>query len=113
MTAARILSRRLLLESPERVPDGSGGYVQGWVVLGTLWAEVVAGSGRETAGIGASLTQVVYRITVRAAPPASAARPRADQRFRDGARLFRIKAVSEADPAGRYLTCLTEEEFAR
>jgi head-tail adaptor len=31
-------------------------------------------------------------------------------RFRDGARLYRIGAVSEADATGRYLVCFASEE---
>jgi head-tail adaptor len=37
-------------------------------------------------------------------------RPRPDQRFREGARLFRILAVAEADAQGLYLTCFAREE---
>lgn len=107
------LTRKLMLEAPERVADGAGGYVQGWTALGVLWAEVRAGTGRDQAGYGVSLASVPYRITVRAAAVGSTARPAPDQRFRDGTRLFRVLAVSERDPQGRYLTCLTEEEVAR
>jgi hypothetical protein len=31
-------------------------------------------------------------------------------RFRDGARLFRIEAVTEADADARYLLCIASEE---
>ena len=51
-----------------------------------------------------------YRITVRAAPVGAPSRPRPDQRFREGARVFRILAVAERDAVGRYLTCFAEEE---
>jgi head-tail adaptor len=107
------LTRKLLLEAPERVADGAGGYVEGWLPLGVLWAEVLAGTGRDQAGFGTSVARVPYRITVRAAAVGSTARPTPDQRFRDGTRLFRVLAVSERDPQGRYLTCLTEEEALR
>jgi head-tail adaptor len=112
MTAPQ-LTRKLMLEAPERVADGAGGFIEGWTALGVLWAEVTAGSGRDQAGYGVSLASVAYKITVRAAPVGSTARPAPDQRFRDGTRLFRVLAVSERDPQGRYLTCLTEEEAVR
>jgi len=51
-----------------------------------------------------------YRITVRAAPLNSPRRPRPEQRFRDGARLFRILAVGELDARGQYLVCFAQEE---
>jgi hypothetical protein len=34
-------------------------------------------------------------------------------RFRDGARLYRIEAVQESDPMGRFLTCFAVEEVGR
>lgn len=104
------LGRRLALEAAVRMPDGAGGHVLEWQVLGHLWAAVKPGAGRERAGEFVTLATVPYRITVRAAPPGAASRPQADQRFRDGTRVFRILAVSEADPRGRYLTCFTHEE---
>ena len=46
--SAPMLTRRLVLEAPERVADGAGGYTETWVARGTLWAEVVPrGAGRE------------------------------------------------------------------
>ncbi|MBE1295305.1 head-tail adaptor protein [Phycobacter azelaicus] len=104
------LSRSLVLEDPQRLPDGAGGYVESWTALGTLWAEVSALNGRNVDQQGATLSLQRYRITVRAAPVGSTSRPRPDQRFRDGERLFRIDAVSEADARGRYLTCFAVEE---
>jgi len=106
------LTRRLVLEEPQRLSDGAGGFAETWVVLGTLWAEVKAGSGRERAGEVTAVSRVPYRITVRGAPEGNLARPRPEQRFREGARVFRILAVSEADAQGRYLTCFAEEEGA-
>ncbi|KIC22648.1 head-tail adaptor protein [Leisingera sp. ANG-Vp] len=103
------LSRQLLLEDPQRTSDGAGGYTETWVALGTVWADVNPLAGR-MAGDGLSLQK--YRITLRAAPEGFASRPRPDQRFRDGSRVFRIDAVTEADPDGRYLTCFAAEEVS-
>ncbi len=106
------LNRQLTLQAPERVPDGAGGHVQTWITLGTLWANLRAGSGRETSGEAVSLSRTVYRITVRAAPFGAPSRPLAGQRFRDGARLFQIDAVAEREPGERFLTCYCTEEVA-
>lgn len=103
------LSHALVLEDPQRSPDGAGGFSETWVALGTLWAEVKPLSGR-LAGDGLSLQK--YRITLRSAPDGFASRPRPDQRFRDNNRIYRIDAVAEADAAGRYLTCFAVEEVA-
>lgn len=104
------LNRQLTLEAPQRVPDGAGGFVEGWVALGTVWASVTARSGREAAGIGVPLSRMGHKIILRAAPAGSSARPGPEHRLRDGSRIFRILAVSEEDADGRYLVCNTQEE---
>ncbi len=109
MTAPR-LNRKLVLEEAQRVADGAGGFAIIWVALGALWAAVDPGSGRERAGEFATLSFVSYRITVRGAPQGAPSRPKPDQRFRDGARIFRITAVTEADDQGQYLVCFAQEE---
>jgi head-tail adaptor len=104
------LSRALVLEAVQRVADGAGGFSESWVVLGNLWAEVLPGSGRDVAGEEVTLTSVPYRITVRGAPFGAPSRPVAGQRFRDGARVFSILAVTEQDAEARFLTCFAREE---
>lgn len=106
------LNRRLVLEETQNIPDGAGGFQKTWVPLGTLWANVRPGTGREKSAESATVTTVPYKVTVRAAPYGSPSRPKADQRFREGQRIFRITAVSDNDDRGRYLTCNVEEERA-
>lgn len=104
------LTRSLVLEAPVRTPDGAGGYAKTWAVLGALWAEVVPGGGRDVAGQEVTLASVAYRVTVRGAVQGAPSRPKPGQRFRDGARLFTILAVTERDPAAQFLVCFTREE---
>ena len=104
------LTRRLVLETPLQDDDGAGGHTELWQPLGTLWAEIRSGAGREQAGPGVPMGRVAYRIVVPGALPGSLARPRADQRLREGTRTFRILAVAEYDPRAAYLTCFCEEE---
>lgn len=106
------LNRALALEEPVSVADGAGGYTQSWTVLGHLWAEVSFRSGRETEAGGGARSLSSYQITVRGAPTGSTMRPRPDQRFREGDRLYRILSVGEKDPEGRFLTCIAQEEAA-
>ncbi len=106
------LTRRLDLEERQNVPDGAGGFSVEWVRLGTLWAEVDARSGRENQVAGRDLPLTAYRIIVRAAPVGAPSRPKADQRLREGTRVFSILAVAEHDTGGRYLTCYAEEGSA-
>ncbi|MCP1167900.1 head-tail adaptor protein [Limimaricola litoreus] len=107
------LNRALLLEAPLRAPDGAGGFARGWLARGTLWARVEARSGRDLDGLGAALSRVLLRITIRAAPPGSSMRPAPEQRFREGGRIYAIRAVRELDRDGKYLVCEAEEEVAR
>lgn len=104
------LNRALELQSEQRVADGAGGYTRSWTTLGLLWAEIVAGAGRDPAGEELILSSVPYRITVRAAPVGASTRPRPEQRLKEGTRIFTIQAVTERDPAGRYLVCFCREE---
>ena len=106
------LRRRLVLEGPDRVSDGAGGFREVWRPLGELWAEVRPGMGRERRQDFAVISAVHYRVIVRAAPFGAPSRPRPDQRFREGARVLRIHAVGEHDPEGLYLTCFAYEEVA-
>ena len=105
------LNRPLVLEAPVITPDGAGGHSRSWVALGTLWAEVQAAGGREEAGAAAQALAVSnWRITLRAAPVGAPSRPRPEQRFRDGTRLYTILTVAERNPAARYLVCTAREE---
>lgn len=106
------LNRQLVLEAPERLADGAGGFTDSWVPLGIVWAEVSARTGREKQGEAVPVSNVGYRITVRGAPVGDSNRPLPEQRFRDGTRVYRILAVTEHDPEGRYLTCFADEEVA-
>ncbi|GAB4283452.1 MAG: head-tail adaptor protein [Roseovarius sp.] len=112
MRAPVRLNRRLVLETAQRVPDGAGGFVEGWVALGELWADIRPRTGRLHAGEAGALSTTGYRIVVRAAPHGAPSRPQPGQRLRQGARVFAITAVAEADGQGRYLTCFAEEEVA-
>ena len=106
------LNRKLVLEEAHNVPDGAGGFEKTWVALGTLWASLRPGTGREREEDSATLSSVPYKILVRAAPHGAPSRPKPDQRFREGQRIFRILAVGDNDDRGRYLTCVTQEEEA-
>lgn len=107
------LNRALVLEGVVRTEDGAGGFTSVWTALGTLWAEVLPGSGSDTLGEERMLSAVPYRVTVRGTPNGSPSRPKAGQRFREGTRLFQIQAVTERDQFGRYLTCFAREEVPK
>ncbi len=106
------LNRKMVLETPLRQSDGAGGYTETWTELGKLWVELRARSGREMRGEEVSLSRVGFKILVRAAPHGAPSRPSPEQRFREGARVFRIRSVAEYDQQGRYLSCIADEEVA-
>ena len=70
------LTRALVLEDPQEVADGAGGFGVTWVALGTLWAEVRPGAGREAAGEEVLVATTLTRIFVRGAPEGTPRRPR-------------------------------------
>lgn len=111
MTAPVHLGRKLVLETPVRLEDGAGGHTETWTALGTVWADVQNRTGRERAALAATLSEVHMRIIVRAAPVGAPSRPQPGQRFTEGARRFFIRAVSELDRSGLYLTCFADEEI--
>ena len=104
------LNVALVLETPIRQPDGSGGFRRIWQREGRLWAAMEAGSGGERLAEVGAKSVTSWRITTRAAPPGDPRRPRPEQVFTLGTRRFRILSVAERDPAGRYLTCHAQEE---
>lgn len=105
-----VLNRPMVLEEAVSLPDGAGGQSLSWVALGTLWAELRPGPGSERLGPIAPEGRLSLRAFIRAAPQGSPQRPRPDQRLREGARVFTILAVTEADPAGAWLVCTLREE---
>ncbi|MBL9049274.1 MAG: head-tail adaptor protein [Tabrizicola sp.] len=107
------LNRTLVLEGVVRTPDGAGGFSSVWTALGTVFAEVLPGSGSDVLGEERMLSAVPYRVTVRGTPVGAPSRPKPGQRFREGTRLFLIQAVTERDPDGRYLTCFSREEVPK
>lgn len=109
MSAPR-LTRHMVLEARSEVADGAGGFAVAWVALGEVWAAVVPGAGRDGGTEAVSLGEVAVKITLRGAPVGAPSRPMPGQRLREGGRLFPILAVTEADAAGRYLTCFAREE---
>lgn len=103
------LNRKLTLEERVTTPDGSGGFAVQWSPLGDLWADMRATRGNEQI-IGRRETQsLAWRIRVRSAPIGAPSRPKPDQRFVEGTRVFTILAVSELAGTDLYLDCWAEE----
>lgn len=108
--SARARRWPLVLERAEQVADGAGGVVTTWAAAGTIWADVEIAGGREVVSGGRGASVQEYRITVPAAAHGAPSRPTAKDRFRHGARVFRILSVGEVDARGRMLRCRALEE---
>ena len=104
------LNRLLTLERSVSTSDGAGGFATVWEAVGTLWAEITPGTGRESGGEEITLSSVPYRITVRGAPAGSPRRPMPGHRLTQSGRVFDVLAVTERDASGHYLTCFACEE---
>lgn len=103
------LNRRLDLEERITIPDGAGGFDVTWQKLGTHWAEVKARTGREKLIGERVVPTAAFKIRVRATPVGTPSRPMPEQRFTDGARIYAILAVTEANDSLQYLDCWAEE----
>ncbi|MFD2181401.1 phage head closure protein [Rhodoplanes azumiensis] len=100
------LRRRLVLEAPVETADGAGGTVRDHVAVATLWAALAPRGERGVVEADSAGAVVTHRILVRAGPEITTL-----NRFRAGSRLFRVVAVRDLDPAGRYLIVDAEERI--
>lgn len=101
------------LEAQGSVPDPAGGFSAGWTPLGTVWGELLPGSGRERGVDAVAASEASYRIIVRAAPHGAVSRPTPRHRFRRGSRIFRIRSVHDKGALARDLVCRVVEETAQ
>lgn len=106
MTTLRHLRRRLVLETAERAPDGSGGCTETWIPVATLWARMETLAGREAVHAEATTAEATHRVTIRGRSGLGT-----PLRFREGARTFEIVAVIE-DERRRWTACLCRERPA-
>jgi head-tail adaptor len=106
------LNLEVVLENPVRTADGAGGYSESWQALGTLWAQILPGSGREANGPAGAVSLSRHRVILRAAPVGQQMRPVAGQRLRLGTRRLAVEAVTELPDQPLYLRCDVTEETA-
>ena len=98
------MRRRLLLERPVGVPDGSGGETRSHELVAAVWARVEWLSGEERWRAGRPEQALSHRISLRWRAGVDAG-----QRLRDATQIFEICAVADPDGGRRRLVCLAEE----
>ncbi|CAN1509512.1 COG5614 Bacteriophage head-tail adaptor [Rhabdaerophilaceae bacterium] len=95
---------RLVLEAPVETANSIGGASIGYSAIATLWGEIDASTGRESSE-GERLTgETLTRITV---PFRTGIDAR--MRFRQGLRIFAIRAAFDPDGKRRITLCQTVE----
>ena len=105
----RTLNRKFTLEALAATPDGAGGQAEVWAPLGEHFVSLTASAGRERNPGGRPSARVTHTCWLRYYDYDDPARPRPDQRFREGTRIYAIRAIAEADDLRRYLVCWLEE----
>ena len=105
----RTFTRKLTLEARVSAPDGGGGNVETWAPVAVHWAALRARGAREAFSAGRQASRVSHVMEIRYLPFGHPSRPVADQRFREGERVFAVIGVSEADDRRERLICWLEE----
>ena len=103
----RVFTRRLVLTTPVRVPDGAGGFVREWRTRGALWAEVRMRSGGLRHGEFGRMPRLQVRIVTHALPEGHVMRPVPGDRLMDRSRALEVEAIHESDR--RTMTILASE----
>ena len=98
------LDARLMLEAPQETADGQGGVTTAWAAVTGLWGAIEPVSARPGEEAGLEAATLTHKVTIRA---------RGDvlrgMRFVWRGRALAIRAVSDPDESGAYLTCQCEE----
>ena len=102
-------TRRLVLEAQDGLADGAGGLETGWTEVAVHWASLKALSAQERSVAGGEISVVRHRAEIRFIEAGDPRRPTARHRFRDGARIFAIRGVAEADDRRDRLAIWLEE----
>ena len=98
-------SHWLLIEEPDDVADGVGGFERGWREIAATWGMIVPLSARMREIARQTDERTTHHVTVRHRGDI-----RSGMRFRKGARTLLIRTAHDPDETGRFLMCRCEEE---
>jgi SPP1 family predicted phage head-tail adaptor len=99
------LRHRLIIEAPSEQPDGAGGVVRTWTVLGTVWAALEPLAADDVLLADKRVGLVTHRVRLRHRADLSLG-----HRFRLGARVLVIRALRDPEERGAVIECLVAEE---
>ena len=116
MIATGQRDKRVLLENPGgTVPDGEGGYIEGWEALDPpeVFARIAPASQTdlERAASGTVLSTATHLIEILYHPGVTILTRITYTAPGKGARLFQITALRNPDEANRELTLVAEEQL--
>ena len=95
----------LALEDVTRTPDASGGYVESWAEIATVFARIEPLAAESRFGADQTLEAVTHRVTMRHREGVASG-----MRLVRAGRIFEIVTVHDPDETGRYLVCRAREE---
>lgn len=98
------MRRRLVLETPVETIDANGGASRAYVATGEIWAQVTPLRMSHDFVAAREEQRVTHRLTFRFQDGLDVA-----MRFRDGDRIFHIRAIEDADERRTFLCALCEE----
>jgi len=91
VTAPGDLNRRLALQAPVELDDGSGGVTRTYATVTTLWAQVLPLSANADVSADSAGATLRARIVIRRRDDVTTR-----HRFSEGARVYRVSAVQES-----------------
>lgn len=98
------LQARLVIETPQEIPDGFGGVKRSWIAGDSVWCDIATLSTQqrlEAEQLGQTLS---HRVTLRWRSELTT-----QMRFRRSGQILAIRGVSDPDNSKRELVCLCEE----
>lgn len=103
------LNRRITLQSRVTTQDSSGGQVESWVDVDTVWAAIAPATGREFLSAQALRIDAPRTITLRWQPAFASPQAMAAMRIKFGARIFNIHSSVDEREGRRELVLLCSE----
>jgi SPP1 family predicted phage head-tail adaptor len=98
------LRTRLTLEAPSRTSDGAGGSGIAWESVSDVWARVTPLTGNEDLSLDRVAGTLRHEIVIRYRAGVTL-----EMRFRDGSRVYDIRAAFDPDARRHWLKCIAEE----
>lgn len=98
------LRHRVTLQQLSRIDDGAGGYIETWIAVATVWADVYPLKGQELYQAQQVQANLSHRVTIR-----YRAGVEPSMRLQYGTRTLAIEAVIDPEERHRELILMCSE----